>query len=320
MNSLALALLVTAGSVQGYTLVDSGYVMRKNIDSIVQPGRYTSHMHSFFGNDAVTATTSTTEELLSGCSTNSNPNDLSVYWHPTLYANTDNGIVPIEARYFKAYYHGMDAAEIPFPTDFKAIAGNASASTAEEIDELWTMSWWCEYGPETSPDANGFPDSGCNIGRLQTQLRFPDCVDTETLEYDYSSRAWLKNTNRCPDGMKRIPQLRFSVRFDTTEVLPDGWSGEAPLFLASGNSYSFHGDFINGWLPEAAENMLLATDKREFQVVDGPRSEVPTCTPVDADPENGTSDYEESLEMIAEAAAASSSTSIAIMRSPTSNA
>ncbi|KAJ0415405.1 hypothetical protein BJY00DRAFT_293536 [Aspergillus carlsbadensis] len=295
-----LALLATAGSVQAYTIVNSGYVMRKNIDSIVLPGQYTSHMHSFFGNDAVTVNTTTTEELLGGCSTNDNPNDLSVYWHPTLYANTGGQLVPIEARYFKAYYNGIDDAEIPFPTDFKAVTGNSKATSAEEVNELINMSWWCEYGPETTPDSNGWPNSDCELGRLQTQILFPDCVNEETLEYDYSSRAWVANTNRCPDGMKRIPQLRFSIRFDTSEVLPDGWSGEAPLQLASGNSYSFHADFINGWLPEAAENMMLATDKREFQVVSGPRTELPSCTPVDVDPDHGTSDYEESLSMMAE--------------------
>lgn len=74
-----VGLLAAAGTGQGYTMVNSGYIMRKNIDSIVQPGKYTSHMHSFFGNDAVNATTSTTETLLSGCATNSNRNDLSVY-------------------------------------------------------------------------------------------------------------------------------------------------------------------------------------------------------------------------------------------------
>lgn len=98
--------------------------------------------------------------------------------------------------------------------------------------------------------------------------------------------------------MKRVPQLRFSVRFDTSEALPDGWSGDAPLELASGPSYSWHGDFINGWLEEAAENMLLATDKREWQYVDGPLKEAPACTAEDADPENGTDDYEESLKSL----------------------
>ena len=217
--------------------------------------------------------------------------------HPTLYASNGTTLVPIEARYFKAYYQGIDGAEIAYPTDFKVVAGNASATTAEEVDERSDMSWWCEYGPSSTPDANGWPGVGCNLGRLQTQLRFPDCVDPETLESEYSGRTWLPNTNRCPDGMKRIPQLRFSVRFDTSGVLPDGWSGDAPLQLASGNSFSWHGDFINGWLPEAAENMLQATDKNLFQDVTGPLSELESCTPVDADPDHGTSNYEESLRM-----------------------
>lgn len=51
-----------------------------------------------------------------------------------------------------------------------------------------------------------------------------------------------------------------------TEVLPDGWSGEAPLQLSGGNAYSWHGDSINRWLPEAAENMMLAIDKKDFRV------------------------------------------------------
>ncbi|KAL2820341.1 hypothetical protein BJX63DRAFT_428174 [Aspergillus granulosus] len=136
MFAQTLVLLATTGMAEAFTMVNSGYIMRKNIDSIVQPGKYTSHMHSFFGNDAVNATTSTTEELMSGCATNTNPNDHSVYWHPTLYVHNGSTLVPVEARYFKAYYNSIDTAEIPFPTDFKAIAGNAKATTATEVDEL----------------------------------------------------------------------------------------------------------------------------------------------------------------------------------------
>jgi hypothetical protein len=141
-----------------------------------------------------------------------------------------------------------------------------------------------------------FPTTGCEIGRLQSLLLFHDCVNPDTLESAYSGRHNLPRVNRCPEGMSRIPQLRFSVRFDTTDALPDGWSGEAPLQLASGPSYSWHGDFINGWLPEAAKNMLLqAGGKRDFHAVTGPLDKQPACTPKDADPDNGTSDYEESL-------------------------
>ena len=105
--------------------------------------------------------------------------------------------------------------------------------------------------------------------------------------------------------MKRIPQLRFSIRYDLRTALPQGWSGEAPFELACGSSYCSHGDFINGWLPEAAENMLLANDKREFAGVDGPAGAYNAGSlcgaenAVDADPEHGTSDYEESKAILA---------------------
>lgn len=54
--------------------------MYKTIDPIVFPGEYTkSHLHSFFGSDAVTASTNTSAELQEGCTNAENPNDLSVY-------------------------------------------------------------------------------------------------------------------------------------------------------------------------------------------------------------------------------------------------
>lgn len=73
------ALLAAASAVHGYTVVDSGFLMRKNIDPIVVPGQYKSHMHSFFGSDAVNVNTTTSEELRAGCHTNGNPNDYSIY-------------------------------------------------------------------------------------------------------------------------------------------------------------------------------------------------------------------------------------------------
>ena len=101
-----------------------------------------------------------------------------------------------------------------------------------------------------------------------------------------------------------MPQLRFSIRYDLRKVLPNGWSGAPPLKFASGNSFSMHGDFINGWLPEAAQNMLLANDKREFAGVDGPLgrynagSVCGASNAHDSDPSHGTSDYLTSVQMM----------------------
>lgn len=77
------AALIGALAVQlaeAYTQVNAPLLMYKNIDPILFPGSYTeSHLHSFFGSDAVTASTSTSAELQQGCTGAENPNDLSVY-------------------------------------------------------------------------------------------------------------------------------------------------------------------------------------------------------------------------------------------------
>lgn len=79
MASKALLLAAAAGLASAYTNTDVGQFMLKNIDPIVVPGEYKSHMHSFFGSDAVTKDLPTSEQLRAGCATAKNPNDFSVY-------------------------------------------------------------------------------------------------------------------------------------------------------------------------------------------------------------------------------------------------
>lgn len=74
-----LKFLVSATAVTAYTVTNVGHFMRKNIDPVVMPGEYASHMHSFFGSDAVTVNTTTSKELQASCSTAENPNDYSSY-------------------------------------------------------------------------------------------------------------------------------------------------------------------------------------------------------------------------------------------------
>ena len=72
-------LLSGVGVATAWTELLHQAFMTKNIDAIVSPGAYTSHMHTFFGSDAITNVMSTTEELQQGCYSGENPNDLSVY-------------------------------------------------------------------------------------------------------------------------------------------------------------------------------------------------------------------------------------------------
>ncbi|KAK7719600.1 hypothetical protein SLS64_001777 [Diaporthe eres] len=280
--------------------------MYKNVDPIVFPGEYgVSHMHSFFGSDAVTASTTTSAELQKGCTTADNPNDFSVYWVPSLLYTNDNGktydYVPVMR--FSAYYNlGETPAEIPIPQDVKMVAGSASATTAADSPADAKVEWMCEGDSGISADENGFPSSTCST-HLQTLLYFPQCVNEDTLETAYKSRDYGTD-NWCPEGSKSMPQLRFSIRYDLRKVLPDGWSGTAPIKLASGNAWSSHGDFIMGWTEDAAQNMVDATAadyKYHYYAVDGKLGTAgtkPTCTPTDADPNNGTDDYAESVKQM----------------------
>ncbi|EXK78336.1 oxidoreductase [Fusarium oxysporum f. sp. raphani 54005] len=286
--------------------------MEKNIDPIVIPGKYVSHLHTFFGSDAVTANTTTSKELQAGCSSADNPNDYSSYWVPTLvWKNDDGRQSPVPISRFSAYYVDIEHAEVAIPQDYRGVVGNASGNTQADVPALAGHSWFCEDCPEDpGKQPAEFPRKTCST-HLQTILLFHDCVNPETLESDYSgTHHWtddFKPANRCPQGMKRMPRLRFSIRYDLREVLPGGWEGTPPLELACGNSFCFHGDFINGWLPEAAENMLLANDKREFAPVDGPAGPAnagSVCgaeNAEDADPENGTNDYLDSQRILKEA-------------------
>jgi hypothetical protein len=59
----ALLILGAAGAAKAYTVVAMKSFMYKNIDPIVLPGQYKSHMHTFMGSDAVTKNTNSSAEV-----------------------------------------------------------------------------------------------------------------------------------------------------------------------------------------------------------------------------------------------------------------
>ncbi|KAJ5100046.1 hypothetical protein N7532_007047 [Penicillium argentinense] len=296
-----------AGLTQAYTVTNTDLFMFKNIDPIVLPGQYTSHMHSFFGSDAVTVNTTTSAELQKGCSSTENPNDFSTYWVPTLYLVQNGTHRPITPMRFSAYYENLNSAEIPIPQNYKDLAGNVSARSQDDIEGNAGVKWFCEGDPsDENEDDAAFPTKTCST-HLQTLLLFHDCANPKTLESAYSeSPNYFPNygENHCPKGMYRIPQLRFSIRYDLRKLLPDGWEGRPPLELACGPSYCTHGDFINGWLPEAAENMLNDSSNSGFIPINGPLGDYnagSVCgagNATDSDPTHGTSNYAKSVRMM----------------------
>jgi len=292
---------VLAHFASAYTQVNvPSPFMQKNIDPIVFPGQFDkSHLHSFYGSDAVVAGTKTSAELQKGCTNADNPNDLSVYWVPTLLYTADGKTYkPVPVGRFSAYYNlGETPAEVPIPQNVQMVAGKSDATTQAAMDANAKASWFCEGDDAVSADANGFPSKTCST-HLQQLLFFPQCVDTTTLKTGYKDKA-NSTPNKCPASMKSMPQLRFSIRYDLRKVLPKGWSGTAPVKLACGAAWCTHGDFINGWTEEAAKNMVATTsEKQHFAAVTGSTA-ASKCKATDADPKHGTSDFAKSVAVMA---------------------
>ncbi|KAJ0133591.1 hypothetical protein HZ326_23335, partial [Fusarium oxysporum f. sp. albedinis] len=136
-SSILFAAGLLVGAAQAYTQVNvASPFMLKNIDPIVFPGEYSkSHLHSFFGSDAVTVNTKTSAELQKGCTNAENPNDLSVYWIPTpLYTADGKNFEPIPVMRFSAYYNlGETPAEVPIPQNLRMVAGDANAQTQADM-------------------------------------------------------------------------------------------------------------------------------------------------------------------------------------------
>ncbi|KAL4892389.1 hypothetical protein BDV59DRAFT_202535 [Aspergillus ambiguus] len=296
-------ILAGAGMVSAWTELHHAPIMNKNIDAIVVPGTYTSHMHTFFGSDAITNVLPTSADLQKGCYSGDNPNDLSAYWIPTLYHVDGDTFTEVPVFRFSTYYtNGF--ADTAIPQDFAMVSGNASAKTQAEADNPYNdLEWFCEGSEDRESDIAKLPTSTCDQ-HLQVNLLFPQCFNPD----DHSEYDFADESNTCPEGMSQMPQLRYRVQYDTKSVAPDGWSGPAPFQLSCsdtpGDGYCFHADFINGWFEDAAENMLITggggyNDGQFIAGEHGSSAVEAACTPTDQDPDNGTSDYYTSLEMMA---------------------
>ncbi|PBP17956.1 secreted protein [Diplocarpon rosae] len=293
MSRLLLTTGLLFGLVQAYAQVKAkGPFMYKTIDPIVFPGSYVdSHLHAFFGSDAVTAHTKTSAELQKGCTSAENPNDLSTYWVPTPFYTPDEGKTwePMPIYVFSAYYNlGETPAEVPIPQNLKLVAGNALAKSKADMVEGAQAVWVCDgIGERTPLDENGFPANTCDT-YVQQIVFFPNCVNTETLEVAYKD----KRGGKCPSGMKSMPQPRFSIRWDLRKVLPNGWSGTAPFKLACGPAWCSHGDMFMGWTEEGAQNMMATTREPQTRFpIDGALGGATAgtkCKPTDAEPGKGS--------------------------------
>jgi hypothetical protein len=269
--------------------VDCTFSHRAPDDPIVHPGHPgASHSHEFFGSEATDAS-STGESLLDTSTTCEDPDDTAAYWVPTLSV-AGTPVDPTFIRAYYRARPGVDVRDVePPPLGLAMLSGDPDAephdhgeaegsdgghdhaaptteashdhgSTGEhdeadhedgdadhEDHDLVGMGggWGCGLRPlRLRPE----PPTDCTPrSPLSLQLRFPDCWDGEQLDSaDHRSHLARSEEGACPSSH---PVLITEVQ--VTVTWPVTGSEGADVSIASGDIAGAHGDFLNGWDPEA---------------------------------------------------------------------
>lgn len=260
--SVALAIAGLVGSARAdyfRTHVDCSAFMRDMVDPIVSPGTNSTHLHTFFGSDAISRTTNSSDELRAGC-TSCSQQDFSSYWLPTLYFVIDEGKtrVPVEVK-LRAYYAGAPEYNgvpvNPLPQGMRMVTGNAFATNSSDAEQVG-VNWYCdgeEDGGKTKGQATWeFPDRCCKMW-MKGNIGFPQFVK----QLDDGSWTWSRSAQ---EGYMRIPYIRLMVQYRMAGQY-DMTKGY--LELSSGPSYTYHADFFNGWR-EAQTQELVTQNPADY--------------------------------------------------------
>lgn len=211
-----------------HTLSDDPIVFRN------QPGA--SHSHDFFGSN-LTSATSTGPAMRADGTSCALAQDTSAYWIPSFYLN-GVAVHPSAARF---YYRdsNLDAGTVvqAFPRGFKMIAGNSHATSAAQNPYLGKELYFgCA---DNSTDKLLLPPTGCPDDTISVHVGFPSCWDNTHLDSaDHQSHVVYPSGGVCP-GSHPVALPRLIARFELVGV--GTWT------LASGATYTLHGDFWNTW-------------------------------------------------------------------------
>jgi hypothetical protein len=209
-----------------------------------------SHQHEFYGFTETDEAT-TADDMLGGDTTCDKKVDTAAYWHPALY-DGDELVEPLDLHAYYRAAPGVDPLDVEtMPLGLALIAGDQFATTAQSGD---AAGWTCGTRTLVLDDPPTCPASA----PLHLVLVFADCWDGEYLDSeDHASHVAYSADGECPDGYPvHIPQLTVTVRFP---IYGEGHD----LRLASGNVYSAHGDFLNGWDPDGLQREIEACIHRD---------------------------------------------------------
>jgi hypothetical protein len=230
-------------------------------DPIVFPGQAgKSHLHQFFGNTDVTASTTSSTIGSNGNSTCSGGTaNRTGYWTPAMVDAKGNVVAPTTATiYYKSGYQMQPSLVQPMPTGLRMIAGDKNWSNVSQNQErVW---WTCtDRGPAYSSTV---PDCG---DRVELIVIFPQCWDGKNLDSpDHKSHMAYPIYSNAANGSK-CPSTHPVVVPEITEeffwAVPKGaksstWHISSDMDMSKPGGLSAHADWMMGWDPDVMKGFV----------------------------------------------------------------
>jgi len=220
-------------------------------DPIMETQCLSDHVHTFYGAQISPRPDVTWDDLRQATSSSGNVEEnLSLYWHPTIYKYDPNtGIYTKVDIWFASAYYIWDKDQtdlMAFPPNFQMIAdaSNAKARAIATCDGRYA----CERGTGQCGSSNTFlPDDGC--GELEMKIVFPVCwngeVDSDNHmdHVAYSTDPEGSFDGDCPSSHQagRFPEIQWYFRILNYE------GGYHVFANGGGNVEDLHADYMSGW-------------------------------------------------------------------------
>lgn len=230
-------------------------------DPIVFPGQAgRSHLHMFFGNARVNAST-TAENIRSQCQSAAagGTANCSGYWMPALMNRAGEVLAPdFSVFYYKAGYQVSTNDAIVPPQGLAMIVGNMMGSPSNNLNDS-PYNWSCDF----QGSSKGIPDCPAG-GILSVSIEFPACWNGQDMGWsspsDHKSHMARGENGRCPASHPvQIPTITLNVEWRVPAGGTRGLKLSSDMYEVNDSArggYSMHADWIMGWDPSIMQRFI----------------------------------------------------------------
>jgi hypothetical protein len=207
-------------------------------DPIVLPGQPgASHQHRYSGARTTNAF-STFESLVASMTTCLMPGDRSAYWEPSWY--------PLHPNKGTLAYYVVSSSTAVFPDGLKMIVGDSHATSEASNWGIAQGHIRFKCGPGSGTE-RPYPPASCSSGMLVSVVTFPQWWDGVRLDSpDHHSHMRYSRDAGHP---VQLPRIKVYNR----HAVPAGQP--ISTTLSSGPYYTYHMDFMDGWVKGGAQGL-----------------------------------------------------------------